>query len=410
MSKKKQTELHVLVPGETGWELWKRVAEDGFERVGESGPLKVGEMGSLPGGELAMFFPVRAYQALPFRAATTDETLFEDLATMHAERLGVRADPLAGQLSDTFKVGADEESTVLLHVVLQKPGEGELPARTPKEFDLSPRALVVEGDAVAVWRELGRWVFAIHVEGRLLYSQATASAEAAPGAAVVREIRLALGQLALQGLRVKPDRVLVFSDAPAASAGIGSSLGPMAETVAKPAPAMPSPLSRLLPEDVRAARLQRRKEQQRAALIGLAAAIYLGVVGWFAFQVWQDFRTRNELAREAAEVEGVSLAFQEHQARWLELGPVVDEQRSPLEIMLHVANSIPPNSGLRLSTADVGLEQIKITGAAPQSQPVNAFSLALKRNADLSWLEWDNTAPSNSAKGWEFIFTGNPIP
>lgn len=409
MSRKKQIEQHVLVPGEAGWELWKRVGEDDFERLEADGPLRVGEMGSLPGGEVTMFFPVRAYQALPFRAATTDEGLFEDLATMHAERLGVRADPLAGQLSDTFRVLGEEESTVLLHVVLQKPGEGELPARTPKEFDLSPRALRVDGHAVAIWRELGRWVFAVFVDGRLIYSQATPSVEERPGLAVVREIWLALSQLALQGLGVRPDRVVVFSDHPLES-GIGAAFGPMAETLPKPPPALPSPLSRLLPEDVRAARLQRRKEQQRWAAVGLVAAAYLGLVGWFALGLWQDFLTRNRLAREAAAVEGVSLAFQEHQARWQELGPVVEAQRSPLEIMLHVANSIPPNSGLRLSTADVGLEQIKITGAAPQSQPVNAFSLALKRNADLSWLEWDNTAPSNSSKGWEFIFTGNPLP
>ena len=56
---------------------------------------------------------------------------------MHAERLGIRPDVMAGELTDSFLVDQDAESSVILHVVIRSPGEGELPLRTPKEFDLS---------------------------------------------------------------------------------------------------------------------------------------------------------------------------------------------------------------------------------------------------------------------------------
>ncbi len=158
----KQADWSLLLPGPLGWEVWKRQADGTFERrEDDSEAAKASEITGLPGGDLALLFPVRGFHALPFRAESKDDALFDDLATMHAERLGIRPDPMAGQLSDHFVVSADDQSTVLLHAVLKKPGEGELPLRTPKEFDLSPRAYRVEGDTLCVWKELGRWVFAL---------------------------------------------------------------------------------------------------------------------------------------------------------------------------------------------------------------------------------------------------------
>jgi len=414
VSKKKQAkvaELHLLCPGPRGWELWKHGAEGEIERVIEDGPEQLIEIGSLPGGQLAMLFPVRACQTLPMRAASTDDSLFDDLASMHAERLGVRSDPLAGQLTDTFVVRKEEEATVLLHLVLSRPLEGELPPRTPNQFDVSPRAFAVEGDAVAVWRELGRWVFAIYDQGQLIYSQASASRSEVPEVALTREIRLALGQLALQGLKLEPKRLFFWS--PEGELG---DPGPLEESfegelvrARRPDPVMPSPPSELLPEDVRAARLARRHKQQRMALIGAAALLYLGFLGWIGYGLWKDYNRARKLEAEAAGVAGVAAEYQLHTARWDELGPVVTS-RTPLESMLSIANSVPANSGLRLKVVDIDSEGIKVTGNAPQSPPVNAFSLALKRNAGLSWLDWENPPPNNTSKGWDFSFTGEAKP
>ena len=97
-----------------------------------------------------MMFPVRMITSLPFRAATADDDLFDDLATMHIERVGLRPDENAGQLTDTFVIDQGEEETRLLTVVLCAPAEGELPLRSPKEFDLSARALPLPENGVAI--------------------------------------------------------------------------------------------------------------------------------------------------------------------------------------------------------------------------------------------------------------------
>ncbi|MEM9236442.1 MAG: hypothetical protein AAGB14_06640, partial [Verrucomicrobiota bacterium] len=295
-----------------------------------------------------------------------------------------------------------------LHVVLKSPGEGELPTRTPKEFDISARAYAAKGDAVTAWKELGRWVFAIHSGGKLLYAQATSFDGAAPDDAFLRDIHLALGQLAIQGLKITPHQVHVWPpEGELGDAGsLETGLGVRATTERRPDPVIPIPESKLLPADVRAARRAKQRRNQITAAIAAVVVLYLGLIGWLVFGLWQDMKKRDRLAGDAAQVEDIAGEYEQHKAKWFELTEVVEEERSPLEVMLNISNSIPRNNGVRLTTADIGPDGVKLAGEAPQSAPVNAFSLGLKRNADLSWLSWETEAPSKNDKGWGFRFTG----
>ena len=411
---KKQAEMSLLVPGPLGWELWKQTPDGGYERSEDEGPMKVGEMERLPGGELAMLFPVRQIHALPFKAPSTDESLFEDLATMHAERLGIRPDLMAGELTDSFLVDQDGESSVLFHVVVRSPGEGELPPRTPKEFDLSARAFAVEGDAICVWKELGRWVFSIYRNSKLLYCQPTSSSAETPDLDVVRDIQLSLGQLTLQGLKLDPDRLHLWGPQGelAEPGALGEAFDLPIEIAHRPDPVMPDPPSRILPADVHAARRAKAKRNQVMTVVGFAALVYLGFAGWLGWGLFQTLQKKKKLTKELAQYSEVEQIYGEHTARWDELSRVVDTKYNPMETMLNVANAIPRNSGLRLTTADIVFDDkepmVKLVGMAPSSAPVTSFSLALKRNPALAWLEWDNPPARNTQKGWEFIFTGTP--
>jgi hypothetical protein len=405
----KKTEWSLLVPGPLGWEVWNRQADGGFaRREGGDEPAKVSELANLPAGDLALLFPVRDSHALPFRAESTDSSLFDDLATMHAERLGIRPDPMAGKLSDLFPVTADDRSTVLLHTVLKRPGEGDLPLRTPKEFDLSARAYPVEGDTLCVWKEIGRWVFAFHVGGKLLYSQATSSSAQAPDSAVLQEIRLALSQLAMQGLPHQPSAVRVWPpEGELGEAGaLADAFASRPRVEARPDPVIPDPLSKLLPEDVRAARIARKRRNQRVAVVTVLLAAYLGAIGWFGYQYWLKSREKQELAAELEELQGgVAGVLAEHNARWMELEPVVDSKLSPLEVMLAVNKVLPKNAGMRLTTADIGVAEnrIQLLGTAQRSVSATQFYSGLKNSPDLKWLKWDDEPPQQDKEaGWKF--------
>jgi hypothetical protein len=404
----KQQEMSLLVPGPRGWEIWKQATTGGFVLQSADGPARASELSNLPTGHLAMLFPVRGYHALPFKASSTDESLFDDLAGMHAERLGVRADPMAGQLSDTFLITKEEESATLLGVVLKSPSEGDLPPRSPREFDISARAYLVRGEAISVWMEFGRWVFAFYRNGKLLYSQATSSGGSAPDAGCLKDIHLALGQMAIQGLQLKPEAVHVWS--PEGDAGSAGSLtggfNVPVKVSPRPDPVLPEPRSKLLPADVRAARRAAKSRQQKTLAVAMVVLAYVGVAGWFGYGLWKDTSEIKKLKAEANAIapEADRLAFAQHRAMWEELDLVVDGSKAPVDLLSRVAKAIPPNQSIRLKVAEISANEIKFTGEAQQAAPVSQFSVNLSKN--MPEFKWDNPPPSNSNKGWNFTFTG----
>ncbi len=404
----KQQETSLLVPGPRGWEIWKQASTGGFILQSADGPARASDLTGLPGGNLAMLFPVRGMHALPFKASSSDESLFEDLAAMHAERLGVRADPMAGQLSDTFVVTKEGDSATLLCTVLKSPGDGDLPPRSPKEFDLSARAYPVQGEAVAAWKEFDRWVFAFFRGGKLLYSQATSSSGSSPDASCLREIHLAMGQLGIQGLALRPEAVHVWS-ADGDAGSLANGLGVPGRVSPRPDPVLPQPRSKLLPADVRAARRALRSRQQKIAGFAAVLVAYLGLAGSFGYGLWKD---RKQIKQLNAEAEGIlpaadRAAYEEHKALWAELDLVVDIDKAPVELMARLAKAIPPNSGLRLKTAEINAGQIKLVGEAPQAAPVSQLNVNLGRDSyGLSQYKWDNAQPTSSPKGWSFVLTG----
>lgn len=407
----KSNDQVLLVPGESGWEIWTRQADAPFSMVSATASARAADIGDLPAGDITLLFPVRAFTALPMRVTSDDESLFPDLAALHAERLGLRPDPMAGQLTDVFRVAREAENTALLSVFLRPPGEGELPRKGPKSFDLSARSFPVTGDTIALWREFGRWVFAVFHQGKLVYCQATAVDASQPDEALAREIQLALIQLSMQGMELQPTRAVVWSSRAASAdvrgvpAAFTEILRLPVESAARPEPVLPTPLSKLLPADVRAAR---REALRRRNITFAAAAVitaYLGVIGFFGYGLWKDMSITKRLLAQARAAAPDAAEYQLHRAKWDELAHAIDLNHSPVDILHRIANCIPPNSGLRLKTAEISAAEIKLMGEAQQLQAVNTFSLRLTKNNDLANFAWQTPEPNQSTRGWEFVFT-----
>ncbi len=403
----KTNEQILIIPGEIGWEIWHRQGSGPFALREATEVAHAADIPGLPAGDLLMCFPVKAVTALPMKVASDDDALFEDLATLHAERLGLRPDPMAGQLTDLFVIERREESATLLEVLLRAPREGDMPPRGPKEFDISPRALDAEDHALAVWREFGRWVFAVRHSGKLIYCQATANDAEAPDAALAREIRLALIQLEIQGMATPVDSAVVWSPAPQPDTReFATALGIPVSGAERPAPVWPQPSSRLLPADVRAARREALKRRNLIAAAAAAAAVYLGVIGWFAFQVWSDSSEARRLKAIAESYGPGGEAVAIHNEKWDELSLALDLSHDPVDILSRIHRSIPSNSGLRLTDADISAAQITLQGESPRFGPAQQFSLALNRNNELAAFSWENPEPSESDGRWRFVYTG----
>lgn len=403
----KNSSTHLLLPGETSWEFWT-IAPGGETTLESSHPVgEPSEIEKIPQGDIVFLFPVRALTALPLHVPTGDTSLFPDLADTHAERAGFRPDPFAGQLTDIFPIFTNSDDSVFLSVILRAPQSGDFPPRSPKAFDISARALPAKGNILTLWRELGQWVFAIHREGKLLYCQATSVSEPSPDASLVREIRIAIAQLSMQGIQAEPSRALVWSSDPQTDTSLVSrSLSLQTELAPRPAPVLPDPISKLLPADVRAARREARRRQNTILAVAAVAAIYIGTIGTLGFQLWKTSSTTGKLLAQVEAVAPEGEAYALHIAKWDELEYGIDLNHDPVDILSRVARSIPPNSGLRLRTADISPTEIRLIGEAPLPQAVNDFSKNLYKNNDLAAFEWQTPEPKQSNRGWEFVFTG----
>lgn len=404
----KSTENVLLLPGEAGWEIWTGQSPAEFTLHAATEFALAGEIKDFPNGDIVLFFPVKAITAIPLRVNSEDDALFADLAALHAERLGLRPDPMAGQLTDNFVIARETENTALVSILLRPPGEGEMPTRGPKAFDLSPRAFPLAGEAIAVWKEFGRWVFSVTHGGNLVYCQATSSTSGHPDESLAQEIRLAMMQLSMQGLNIQPARIVVWSNSPEINpVALRSAFRVQVDLAPRPAPQIPSPISKLLPADVRAAR---RAATKRRNIILAAAAIvlvYLGVSGWFGYGLWKDHKETQSLLVQAENAAPEGEAYALHIQKWDELSQGIELKHSPVDILNRIASCIPPNSGLRLRTADISASEIKLIGEAPQLQAVNSFSLNLSKNNELLAFTWQTPEPNQSTRGWEFNFAAD---
>jgi len=424
--KGKKGQSVLLIPGAEGWEVWTGAGETVSLSL-RSDTVHALEVSPLPAGELKMAFPLREVSSLPMMAPTTDKTLFADMADMHVERLAMRPAIESGNLSDCFSVAERGEATLLLPVVLAPPPEGSLPSRSPKAFDVSARCYPMPADAVAVWKELGRWVFALGINGNPMHFQALASVDLDEAAG--REIRMSLMQLQIQGLLDSvPTHCFVWVGEQDASPGhsaitaLGKGFGGRASMATKPTPSFPSKPSELLPADTRAERLAKRKRQQAALMVSALVLAYLGVVGWLGWKLVEAEKRAAAAQSILDEIGGGAEFISEHQKKWEQLDPVIGLEHWPVELLSRCAKAIPSGGQLRFERAEFNnqleidddgttkkIRRITLTGKAETLEQVNQLNLNLKRSGDLAYYDWNTPPPQETNDGrWAFNYDASP--
>ncbi|MFT6864052.1 MAG: hypothetical protein ACJAVK_002614 [Akkermansiaceae bacterium] len=342
----KKGDLNLLIPGADGWEIWTGSTVNGFQRHAETEHKLALDVTGVPSGSVAMAVPVRQISAVPFRAQTDDLSLLGDLAVMQLEKNGTRPALDGGQLTDYFIYGTAPEETHLTAIVMNPPSEGQLPRKSPESFDISPRCLPLPDGKVVVWRELGRWVFAIGKPGHALYFQCLSSDRL--DARAGNEIRLALTQLEMQGLlKVLPDSVVVWSHGSSSDARpeelefLARGLDVPVESSPRPVPTWPAPPSRLLPADVRAERLAVRGKRNRNILIAALLVVYLGIVAFLYFDLQKAKEAATLATKDANSISGDADLLLTHRVKWDELRPVVETEFQPFEVFLASYRALP---------------------------------------------------------------------
>lgn len=426
--KAKKTQEVLLIPGSTGWELWAGSSAQGFSLAKATGERDALAVEGIPNGNLTMAFPVRDVSAAPFLAATGEQAMFRDLANLHLERSGLRASESAGSLSDCFTLRTTEEEALLLPVVLSPPPEGGLPRKSPKAFDISARCFPMPTESVVLWREFGRWVFAVtDPQGAPLYFQAL------PGALfdnqLIREVSVGLAQLEMQQvLEPRPQSCIVWNGEGDIRPGedslseLGQALGLRVSAEEKPAPLLPQELSQLLPSDIRAERVAQKKSQQIKLAVAACVLLYLGGLGYLYWK-YETLKEAKAVAEaEAAQLSPLAEEVLTFNSKWDELAPVVENDYWPIELYFH-AYQAAPKTGLSISRAEMRNElqvqdgvgqvlkrEIELSGESAEAAQAVQFGQNLQRSPYFADFRWNTPSPTQTPKGtWTFSYRANPL-
>ena len=408
MSSKKESAL--LIPGPDGWEVWKGSEQSGFRRTLENGPMQVSELQGIPRERLLMAFPVREALAVPFKVQTEDQAMFEDLASMHLEKSGIRPDSDAGRLTDVFSAGHQDGQSTLLSVVLSAQSADALPIQPPGGFDISARFFPMALDAVTIWRELGRWVFAITNGGHLTYFQALSCANL--GIDTIRDIRLAITQLDLQGVNLKLNRAILWKSGHQSDPteeemlAFSNALEVEVAIEPKPRPVIPNPVSAIILADVRAKQRFNEEKQKRNLIVVSVLVIYFIAVGYFTYDYVQLGRKIDNQEKKLNLVKSQHLDIGLFNADWAQLAPVVDSQHWPLQLLYRAATIIPPAQDLRFKLFEASRERIVIRGESSELKLTSDYAARLRRS--LSDYEWSlpPAEPDKKTNRWKFTYEG----
>jgi hypothetical protein len=164
----------------------------------------------------------------------------------------------------------------------------------------------------------------------------------------------------------------------------------------------------LLPDSWRQRRAQLAKRgewQKRLTLAGGAyASIFLLFLLYLGYARFAIARLDRLIARDAPQTQFI----RETEANWKALAPAIDSRFYPVEIMLHLYESLP-SADVRITAYNQSARQLSIDGEANTAALAYQFAEKIKKNAGLQNFRFDMAAPRILANNHaQFRLEGKP--
>jgi hypothetical protein len=164
----------------------------------------------------------------------------------------------------------------------------------------------------------------------------------------------------------------------------------------------------LLPQSWRdrKARLARRGEWRKRLLWagGVYAGIFLLALLYLGFTRFQIGRLDRAISQDAPKIEFVRAA----EANWKSLAPAVDSRYYPVEILLHLYESLP-SQDVRITTYNQSARQISVDGEANTAALAYQFADKVKKSPQLQIFQFTMADPRILPNGHaQFRLEGRP--
>jgi hypothetical protein len=385
-----------IIPTAHGWNLLRSAERNGSWNVRKLESLEEAVPLLTPADDLVLGLPLTAVLAQRFRLPTGDPAEFQEMIRIQVEKaLPFSPDEVT---TDFEVIEQDENGSVVSAVAVRNQQLAEIAEPLLKRGYI-PRQVTVyaaqrastyapQGNALLIYPEGETLVYAVTENGKLSLARTLESEND-------EQLKLELPQLRLsaelQGITASFPNVLLDEKCHGLRNTVQRILASLPEIVGIELPPAPVKLN-LLPESWRRRRLQLARQLEWRKRLIWAGSTYAGVV--FILLLYLGFlriglgRIERQISRDAPKTEFVRAT----EANWKALAPAIDSRYYPVEILLHLFESLPA-ADVRITAFNQSARQISVDGEANTAALAYQFIENVKKKPELHVFEFDMAAP-----------------
>ncbi|HME89008.1 MAG TPA: hypothetical protein VKE30_07355 [Chthoniobacterales bacterium] len=346
--------------------------------------------------DLVLSLPVAAVLAQRFRLPTLDPAEFPEMVRIQIEK----ALPFSAEevTTDFELIEQNETESVISAVAVQNERLAEIAAPLLDNGIIPRQVTVYAAQRATTYAPAGRALL-IYPEGEALVSAVTENGKVSLARTfdgiAPEQLQMELPQLALsaelQGINPSFPNVLLDETCYELRDTVQGILARPTELVGIETPPAPVKLN-LLPNSWRQRRAQlvKRVEWRRRLTLagGAYAAIFLLFLLYLGYTRFAIARLNHLIARDAPPTQFI----RETEANWRALAPAIDSRFYPVEILLHLYESLP-SADVRITAYNQSARQISVDGEANTPALAYQFAEKVKKNGGLQNFWFDMAAP-----------------
>ena len=357
------------------------------------------EAGALlqPGEDFVLGLPVAVVLAQRLRLPTIDRDEFVEMARIQIEK----AMPYSTEEMTTASeiISQTEEGSVISAVAVHNEKLSELAAPL-LSLGLIPSQVTVYaaqraathapvGAALLIYPESDAIVCAIAEEGKLSF---TRTLDAADPLQLQRDLPQLTLSAELQGINTSFPKILLDESLYGLRDTVEGIFATTVELIAVEVPPADTGLN-LLPESWRQRRAQVVRQGEWRKRIIWAGGAYAALLVLFLLCLLilrlEIGRLGRKIAKDAPRTEFVKMTA----ARWRALAPAIDPRYYPIEVLVHLSESLP-SADVRITKFDQSARQLSVEGEANTAALAYQFADKVKkRTRSLQMFQFEMAAP-----------------
>ena len=385
-----------LIPAAHGWNVVRSSGENGAWDVSAVASLE--ETIPLLNGtkEIVLGLPVNAILAQRLRLPTVEAGEFSEMVRIQVEK--ALPYPPEEITSDFEIIEQTEEGSVVSAIAVHNEKLSELAAPLLARGIIPTQVTVYAaqraathaagGRAFLIYPEDEALVYAISEDGKVGF---TRSLEGGDAAQLQRDLPQFALSAELQGVNTAVPVVLLDENLSEMSEALQGMFGARADLITVETPPAPTKLN-LLPDSWRLRRAELARQAQWKKRLVRAAIVYGAVLLLFAIYVGVLRYQVGRLDRVIARDEPGTAFVKKTEATWKALSPAIDPHYYPIEVLLHLFESLP-SPDVQITAFNQSARQVSVDGEAPNAALAYQFAEAIKKNAELKTFQFEMAAP-----------------